>query len=120
MNSKRKSHLRRYIITCFVCLFMTACDTEEPFTPVTKSQEIKTESTKPVLDLSLDNISIEQKFDDDTTLEEKNSELFEKLNQKKTGAEISVSGKLLTDDNKDEDYLKTVEGAEIIIKGRFD
>ena len=124
---KRNRHCYSNIIASFIgvytCLFISACDTSEPTTTLTKPPEInKTAVPKPepVLDLSLDNLSIEQKTDNDNALEEKNSALFDKLNQKKTESKISVSGKLLTDESKDKDYLKSVDGAQIIIKGNFD
>lgn len=122
---KRNNHFYRNNIARFIgvysCLSISACDTTEPVTPLPKPPEIKkTAVPKPVLDLSLDNLSIEQKTDNDNALEEKNSALFDKLNQKKTESKISVSGKLLTDESKDKDYLKSVDGAQIIIKGNFD
>ena len=132
----------RYLSTCFICLFITACDTQEaaapittpseitkesPATAVTKSPEIKKESPeiKPLLDLSLDSISINHLNDKDDGLSEnevteKNSPLFKALNQEAAESEISVSGKLLMKDNDDDDYLDSVDGAQIQLRIKTD
>ena len=81
--------------------------------------EIVSPKIKPLLDLSLDNIHVETNKNEDELLEE-NIALFETLNQDKSESGITVSGKLLTDENKDENYLKTVDGAQINIQGNFE
>lgn len=88
---------------------------------IKKQAEIKTlpaESRQP-LDLSIDNITI----DDEKKVSEpliENSDLFNRLSKKQTKSELSISGKLLNDTNKDDEYLKTIDGAHINIKGNFD
>ena len=125
MTTKRTFYfLKRYFIIGFTCLLVASCDTGEPviIAPTEITPVIKTEAVKPVLNLSLDNVSIEQQKVEKNELVEKSSALFETLNKKQVESEISVSGTLLTDKNKDEneDYLKSVDGAKIIIKGNFD
>jgi hypothetical protein len=134
----------RYLSTCFICLFVAACDTQEAAAPithpseitkespaaaVTKPPEIKKESpeTKPLLDLSLDSISINHLNEKDDGLSEneiteKNSALFKALNQGAEESEISVSGKLLMNDNDNNyrDYLDSVDGAQIQLRIKTD
>ena len=75
---------------------------------------------KTKLDLSLDNISTEEENNNNEPLIEKNSALFNKLSEKQTESELSVSGKLYTDKTKDKDYLQSVDGAQINIQGNFE
>ena len=129
---KSALHLNRYIIAGvfggYSCLFLIACDTQQPLSNTPKPIETITEPAiektpakpKPILDLSLDNIPLEQLEDYDEPIIEKNSALFETLNKKPPESDVSVSGALLTDKEKDESYLKSVDGAEIYIKGHFD
>lgn len=91
-----------------------------------QEQERQQQQTKPVLDLSIDSISDENKVNNDNiftdnTRIEKNSALFNTLNKKHTKSGINLSGELLTDKNADDNtsYLKSVDGVQIDIQGSF-
>lgn len=91
---------------CLVCLCIVSCSPQEPSAPISKP------ATKTPLDLSLDDIFIEYK--NDGALLEKNSALFETLSKKQAEDEITLSGELLIDENKD--YLKSIDGVKINIE----
>ena len=130
----------RILSACFICLFIAACDTQEQTTPVEKTTQVKTapektatqkittRKTRPVLNLSIDNIPIEHQSNDDNIFikdekpKEKNSALFETLRKDQTEHNINLSSKLLTDENKlaNKEYLESVDGVQINIKGNFD
>ena len=119
----------RYISLSLACLFLVACDAQQPNIALPEKPEIKKQTeTKPAsskpgqsLDLSIDNITIEDGIKADGFLNE-NSDLFNKLSKKPKSSELSISGDLLTDKDKANDgsYLKSVDGAHINIKGSFD
>ena len=119
----------RILNVFFICLFISACESQEQTTPVEKTTVIKaapekttTEKPMRVLNLSIDNISSDdQRKNDDIFLKdnvptEKNSALFETENS------VNLSGKLLTDNNKleNKEYLESVDGVQIKIEGNFD
>ena len=123
----------KFLSACFICLFIAACDKQEPPAAVKKETVMKAAPEKiipgktvPVLNLSIDNIAIEQPninavFLNDKTATEENSELFKTLNKEQAEANIDISGKLLTDEEKFEnkEYLDAVEGVQINVEGRF-
>lgn len=134
----------RILSACFICLFMTACNTQGQITAVKKTTEIKTTPDKmtrqetmmtktdtikarQALNLSIDSISVDQQrnddntFDEDIALKENNSALFETLSRNKVDDEINVSGKLITDENKlaNKEYLDSIDGLQINIEGSF-
>ena len=120
---------------CFIFLFIAACDKQEQNQPVKKTPEIEislqklaTQETKPSLNLSIDNISIEHRNDNtdlfsiDKSHIENNTDLFNLLNKQQEKSSIKLSGKLFTDDEKleNKEYLDSVEGMQINIEGDFD
>jgi len=124
----------RILSACFICLFFTACNTQEQTTPVEKTTEIKTapektttQKTSPVLNLSIDNVPVEHQSNDDNIFNkdneptEKNSALFETLSKDQSEPNINLNGKLLTDENKlaNKEYLESVDGVQININGNF-
>ena len=130
----------RILSACFICLFITACDTQEYPAPAKIITEIKTApekttkqktatiKTRPALNLSIDNIPIDYQSSDDNFLNtdkvttEKNSNLFETLNKNKNEPNMNLSGKLLTDEDKleNKEYFESVDGVQINIEGKFD
>ncbi|MCK5395753.1 MAG: hypothetical protein KAJ32_07160 [Gammaproteobacteria bacterium] len=125
----------RILNVFFICLFISACESQEQTTPVEKTTVIKaapekttTEKPMRVLNLSIDNISSDdQRKNDDIFLKdnvptEKNSALFETLNKVPAENSVNLSGKLLTDNNKleNKEYLESVDGVQIKIEGNFD
>ena len=118
----------KFLSACFICLFIAACDTQQPPSPLIQTTEPQTapEDTRPPLDLSIDNIRIEQPntnavFLNDKTATEENSELFKTLSKDQTEANIDISGKLLTDAEKleNKEYIDAVEGVQINVEGSF-
>ena len=134
----------RILSAGFICLFMTACNTQGQLTAGKETAEVrvtpdkmakqkivtaKTDMIKarPALNLSIDNISVDQQrnddntFDKDKALKENNSALFETLSRNKVDDDINVSGKLFTDENKlaSKEYLDSVDGIQINIEGSF-
>ena len=124
----------RILYTCITCLLITACDPQEPTTPVEKTPEIKAvpnavpEKAKPALNLSIDSDFLEPQKDNSDMLinnavpTEKDTNLFNTLNKEQAEPSINVSGEFLTDKNADEetDVLKSVDGIQIEIKGSFE
>jgi len=135
----------RFFYTCLVFLSLSACDTQKLNSAVNKPVEIKGAkivapsitvpdkvtvepqvTTKP-LNLSIDKTYLYYQKNNEGMLinnnspAEANSALYNKLIQKPAESDISISGQLLTDKNADKatDYLKTVEGLQINIEGRF-
>lgn len=128
----------RIFSTCFLCLSMISCDTQQQSIPVKKAVETETSTeksyeqittatkTRPALKLSIDNISIEQQKTDgnfyvnDEEPAGQTSALFE--NQDRDKHNISFSGKLFTDENKleNKEYRDSIEGLQINIEGNFD
>ena len=115
---------------CLICLCAAGCDGREPPTPAAIQHEIKAvaEKTVAALDLSIDNIPLEPIKDNGglfltkKTPTEENSELFEALSKDQAEASIDFSGKLLTDEEKlaNRQYLDSVVGVQINIKGKFE
>lgn len=119
----------------FICLFFAACSGQEQTEAINKTPEVKIapekstkQKTRPALNLSIDNISIDhQKNDDDIFNKDKEptvtqSELFEILNRDQTDSDINMSGKFLTDEEKidNKEYLDSVDGVQINIEGSFE
>ncbi|MCW8831214.1 MAG: hypothetical protein OQK32_06815 [Gammaproteobacteria bacterium] len=114
----------------FICLFITACDSQQPPAPIeknTKPQSAPVEP-RPALDLSIDNITTEPQqnnnalFIKENEATEANSVLFKTLSKNRTKDKIKLSGKFLTDEEKLEnsEYLDSVEGMQINIEGEFE
>jgi hypothetical protein len=120
----------RILTPIFICLFIAACDTQQPSLPIEKSIETKNspDISRPPLDLSIENIVIEPQQDNAELFVKKkksveeNSTLFNTLNKEKTESRINLSGKLLTDEDgfNITDPLESVEGLQINIKGKFE
>ena len=129
----------RTLSTCLICLFFAACDGQEqtetinkttevirkPSDIVSKTTEVKTapeqatkkpiqQKPRPVLNLSVDNISLDHKENNDDIFNigkeptETHSDTFKTLSRDQTEHDINVSGKLLTDEEKidNEEYLE--------------
>jgi len=79
------------------------------------------------INLSVNNIHIDHHINNNNFLNkgkeptEKNNALFEALSKNDIESRIYLSGKLLTDKNKvkNKQYLESVNGVQIIIKGKF-
>ena len=129
----------RILTASCICFFIAACDKQEQATAAENKTEIKTEikttpekittgKTRPPLNLSIDKIPVEHKnkndinFVKDKEHTEQNTALLKILSKDKTEANINLSGKLLTDENKleDKEYLDSVDGIQINIEGNFD
>lgn len=136
-------HLRTLNI-CLFCLSVAACNTHEQTAPVKNTAEIKTAPVKtapeiitkekataikvrPAINLSIDNMHIDKHINDDNFLNagieptDNNSALFETLGESQIKRKINLSGKLLTDEDKidNKEYLESVDGVQINIKGSF-
>ncbi len=124
----------RIFYTCIACLLITACDPQEPTTPVKATSEIKAvpnavpEKAKPALNLSIDSKFLEHQIDNSELFinndapTEKNTDLFNTLNKEQAEPSINFSGEFLTDKQADEntDLLQSVDGIQIEIEGSFD
>lgn len=134
---------------CFVFLFITACDTQAQITSVNNiqkqtasnekeavSRDIAIEKTatdsalsyrpRQPLNLSIENVLSASQTDDDMFFKddnavENNSALFDDLSRKYPDRRLRLSGELLTDENEYEskDILKSVNGVQINIQGKF-
>ena len=142
----------RTLSACLICLFFAACDGQEqaeainktteviskPSDIVSKTTVVKTapeqapekpiqQKPRPVLNLSVDNISIDHQRNDDDIFNidkeptQAHSVTFETLTRDKKEPNINLSGKLLTDEEKidNKEYLDSVEGLQINIEGSF-
>jgi len=135
---------------CFILLFITACDSQAqiaslnivqeqtlPIKETTVSRVIVTEKTalasvansdfRQPLNLSIDDVVVEDKADYDVVVfnadaDDNNSALFDGLNRKYPDRRLKLSGELLTDENEYEtkDILKSVNGVQINLQGKFD
>ncbi len=115
---------------CLICLCITACESQQPPSPVIKTTEPQTapEKTHLPLDLSIENIAIESLKNNDAAFlndkmpTEENSKLFETLNKEQTEPNIDISGKIFTDEEKlkDKEYLDSVEGVQINVEGKLE
>ena len=124
--------LYKCLSVCFIFQLVGACESRDSVVTVISSakeiksikssgpvkEHVKAQKTKPLLDLSLDNITLEPQDHDDIEMVEKNSNLVDVLNRKQEESNISISGKLLIDEDKM--YLDSVNGAQIFIQGDFD
>ena len=130
----------REFFTGFIFLIIAACDTQVQTPPVKKHTEIipvpieehaivdtVPQGAKPVLNLSIDNISGENVIDNDDLFFSDNvrvdesSDLFKVISKKPPESSIYLSGELLTDENADDetDFLESVDGIQIEIQGSF-
>jgi len=86
------------------------------------------QKVRPKLNLSIDNISLDDDKGDASFLNseglnaEENSALFNTLNQKHREPDTNLSSEFLTDENADEEtnYLKTIDGLRIEVQGNFE
>ncbi len=132
-----------------ICLFIAACNTQEQALPVKKTTEkiivpekVETEKvvsgktaeqkpatikTRPILNLSIDNMHVDQHINDDNFLNtgkapaENNNTLFKTPGKNQIEPRINLSGKLFTDEEKvkNKEYLDSVDGVQINIEGNF-
>ena len=124
----------RTLSTCLICLFIVACDGQEPTETIDKITDIKTapektaqQKPRQALNLSIDNIAIDNHGNDDDIFDlakdsaEIRSDTFETLSRDQTKPDIDLSGKLLTDEEKidNKEYLDSIDGLRINIEGSF-
>ena len=134
----------RILSVCFVSLFFAACDGQEKTSVINKTTEIISKvpevktapeqviekpiqlKPRPALNLSVDDISIDQDnrdyvFNLDKESAETNSQLFETLSRDQAESSYNLSGKILTDEEKidNKEYLDSIEGLQINIEGNF-
>ena len=139
----------RILSICLISLAVAACNTQEQVTPVNKTTErvmmpekVDTEkavsektagkkrdvmSTRPALNLSIDNMHIDQHVEDDNFLSTakepaaNTDALFKTPGKNQIEPRINLSGKLFTDEDKvkNREYLDSVDGMQINIKGTF-
>lgn len=133
---------------CLICLHVTACDnqktgpaveltaettTEIKTAPViatheaTEQTETATEKKRQAVKLSIHDLAIDDPIDNEKSLYTGDeptgtgSSLFGTPHKNSNEPVINLSGKLFTDDDKLEnrDYLNSIEGIQINIKGSF-
>lgn len=129
----------RILSICLICLSVAACNPQEQTAGVNKATEITTVpektaiqkpttiKTRPVMNLSIDNMPVQHQVNDDNFLNtdkkstENNNLLFTKLSKNQIEPGINLSGNLITDKDKvaNKDYLDSVEGMQINIEGSF-
>ena len=138
----------RILSACFICLFFAACDRQEKTSVInkttdvvsktteviSKTTEVKTapekamqKITRPPLNLSIDDISIDHQGNDDDVLNidkepnETLSDTFSTLSRNQAEPDISFSGKIFTDEEKleNKEYLDSIDGVQINIEGSF-
>lgn len=113
----------------FICLCITACDTQQTAAPAEKNSPINevTEKARQPLDLSLEHLPVEAQQKTDALLinqnetTEENSDLFNLLNRDKAEPRIKLSGRLFADETRleEKDYLNAIEGALINIEAKL-
>ncbi len=128
---------------CLISLYLSACDTQGLNTPVGKAIEIKatpeitahekiaeTEAStlkqKHPMKLSID-LPVDSQVQNKNFLSagseptEGNNSLFSAPKKNNADPGINLSGKVFTDDNKleNKDYLNSLDGVQINIKGSF-
>ena len=128
---------------CLISLYVSACDTQGLNTPVGKATEMKMapEITAPEkiaetkastlkkrqpMKLSID-LPVDSQVENENFLSagseptEGNNSLFGTPHKNNTDPGINLSGKVFTDDNKleNKDYLNSLDGVQINIKGSF-
>ena len=129
---------------CLISLFLSACDTQGQNTPVGKATEIKPapEITAPekiaetkartlknrhAMKLSIDDLTVDSQVKNENILSagseptEGNNSLFGTPHNNNTDPGINLSGKVFTDEDKleNKDYLNSLDGVQINIKGSF-
>ena len=128
---------------CLISLFLTACDTQGQNTPVGKATEMKTAPEKTVheeiaetkastlkkrqpMKLSID-LPVDSQLSNKNILSagseptEGSNSLVSTPHKTNVDPGINLSGKVFTDDNKleNKDYLNSLDGVQINIKGSF-
>ena len=136
-------HSRIFSI-CLICLSVSACNTQEQALPVKNTTETiivpqkavpekianqkpVTMKTRPILNLSIDNMHVDQHINDDNFLTtgkepaENNNTLFKTPGKNQIEPRINLSGKVFTDEEKvkNKEYLDSVDGVQINIQGNF-
>jgi len=134
----------RILSTCLICLSVAACNTQEQALPVKNTTETiivpqkaapekiadqkpATMKTRPILNLSIDNMHVDQHINDDNFLTtgkepaENNNTLFKTPGKNQIEPRINLSGKVFTDEEKvkNKEYLDSVDGVQINIQGNF-
>ena len=139
----------RILSICLICLAVAACNTQEQVTPVNKTtdrmmvpEKVDTEkavsektadkkrhvmNTRPALNLSINNMHIDQHVEDDNYLSTgkepsaNTDALFKTPAKNQMEPRVNLSGKLFTDEDKvkNREYLDSVDGVQINIKGTF-
>lgn len=135
----------RTLCSCFIYLFITACNTqghtafvekrteleaapiESPEKVHVVSQQVAPQQARPKLDLSIDNLSFDDKknsgdlFIYNKVRAAESSDLFDRINKKQHESGINFSGELLTNKNVDETsgLLNSLDGVQIEVQGRF-
>lgn len=103
-------------------------DRQKPEGQKPAKQQKATIEVRPALKLTIDSLPVESQRNDNNFLNENgalselNNELYEKLNNKNVHPGVNLSGKLLTNEDKldSKEYLDSVDGLQINIKGNFD
>ena len=131
------------ISICLISIYLSACDTQGLNTPVGKAIEMKappeitahekiaeTEAStlkkRPPMKLSID-LPVDPQVQNENFLSagseptEGSTSLFRAPQKNNADPGINLSGKAFTDDNKleNKDYLNSVDGVQINIKGSF-
>jgi hypothetical protein len=123
----------KLISTSFICLFLAACDGQEQTVAINKTTEIKIvpektlqQKPRPALNLTIDDISIDQENQDDVfnldkELTETHSDTFKTLTRDQAESNYNLSSKMLTDEEKidNKEYMDAVDGLQINIEGSF-
>jgi hypothetical protein len=123
----------KLISNSFICLFLAACDGQEQTVAINKTTEIKIvpektlqQKPRPALNLTVDDISIEQENQDDVfnldkELTETHSDTFKTLTRDQAESNYNLNGKILTDEEKidNKEYMDAVDGLQINIEGSF-
>ena len=130
----------KFFLISHVFLMIVACEAQEKTSPVKNKPQVASvpieshdtvipvpKQAKPVLNLSIDSIMNKDKKNSDALSinnnihVEKNSALFNTLNKKHAESKLNLSGEFLTDKNADDEtnYIKSVDGIQIDIKGNF-
>ena len=128
---------------CLISFYLSACDTQSLNEPVGKATEMKIAPEKTVheeiaetkastlkkrqpMKLSID-LPVDSQVENENFLSagseptEGNNSLFGTPHKNNTDPGINLSGKVFTDDNKleNKDYLNSLDGVQINIKGSF-
>ena len=132
------------ISICLISFYISACNTQAQNTPVAKASEMKispeitahenvektnasTLENRGPIKLSIDRLPFDYQTDNEKFLnsssepsEEKNR-LFETPQNNNADPDIKLSGKVFTDNDRleNKDYLNSLDGVQINIKGSF-